>query len=166
MPEAPALVPISALLASGREVEALLEPDDTVAELGAWAVVITLFVCFFIRTETSFHRKYLQPVTALVLVVAAFLPLVAVIMILRPAFRRLTEKEEEEPEKEEPESPPATAVDAKPTQIQLEYRSAASQKSLSAEDSVDQYLDDCNTNTLENTASPEERQTTCCIIGL
>lgn len=74
--------------------------DDVVAEVAAWSVTITLFVCYMIRTETSFHRKSLQPVTALVLIVAATLPLIGVIIIVRPAIQSiLGEKGEDEEEK-------------------------------------------------------------------
>ena len=58
-----------------------------------------------IRTETSFHRKSLQPVTALVLIVAATLPLIGVIIIVRPAIQSiLGEKGEDEQEKKDASS--------------------------------------------------------------
>ena len=72
------------------------EADDIVAETCAWSVVITLFICFLIRTETSFHRKNLQPITALVLLVAAVLPLIGVVIIVRPVVRALLGKNKED----------------------------------------------------------------------
>ena len=79
--------------------------DDVVAEVAAWSVTITLFVCYMIRTETSFHRKSLQPVTALVLIVAATLPLIGVIIIVRPAIQSiLGEKGEDKQKKKDASS--------------------------------------------------------------
>lgn len=65
----------------------VIEEDDMVAEVAAWGVVLTLFVCFLIRSMTSFHRAGLLPITTLLLFCAAALPLVAVVAILFPRIR-------------------------------------------------------------------------------
>lgn len=94
--------------------------DDVVAEVAAWSVTITLFVCYMIRTETSFHRKSLQPVTALVLIVAATLPLIGVIIIVRPAIQSiLGEKGEDEQQKKDASS---TAANDTKTLIEINTR--------------------------------------------
>jgi hypothetical protein len=58
--------------------------DDVVAEVAAWSVFMTLFVCFMIRTGTSFHRSNLQPLVSTILVAAACLPLLGFAVVLYP----------------------------------------------------------------------------------
>ena len=66
--------------------------DDTVATIAAWSIVITLMVCFMIRTETSLHDKDLQWIVAVVLLAAAVLPMVALGLIFKPMLAKLRKK--------------------------------------------------------------------------
>ena len=70
----------------------LKSDDDTVAEIAAWSIVITLMVCFMIRTETSLHDKDLQWIVAVVLLAAAVLPMVALGLIFKPMLAKLRKK--------------------------------------------------------------------------
>ena len=70
----------------------LKSDDDTVATIAAWSIVITLMVCFMIRTETSLHDKDLQWIVAVVLLAAAVLPMVALGLIFKPMLAKLRKK--------------------------------------------------------------------------
>ena len=62
----------------------VIPEDDIVAEVAAWSIFLTLFVCFMIRTETSFHRSSLQPLVAAILFTSACLPLIGMGIIFYP----------------------------------------------------------------------------------
>ena len=70
----------------------LKSDDDTVATIAAWSIVITLMVCFMIRTETSLHDKDLQWVVAAILLAAAVLPMVALGFVFKPMLAKLRKK--------------------------------------------------------------------------
>ena len=78
----------------------LKSDDDTVATIAAWSIVITLMVCFMIRTETSLHDKDLQWVVAVVLLAAALLPMVALGLIFKPVLAKLQKKRRQKQRRE------------------------------------------------------------------
>ncbi|KAH8091965.1 alpha-ketoglutarate-dependent dioxygenase alkB-like protein [Aureococcus anophagefferens] len=77
----------------------VFDDDDLIAEISGWSITLTLFVCLMLRAEIALDRHF--GVAAALLVVAALLPLLAALFVIRKFILKLARDGFLKKEKEE-----------------------------------------------------------------
>ncbi|KAH8045698.1 alpha-ketoglutarate-dependent dioxygenase alkB-like protein [Aureococcus anophagefferens] len=77
----------------------VFDDDDLIAEISGWSITLTLFVCLMLRAEIALDRHF--GVAAALLVVAALLPLLAALFVIRKLILKLARDGFLKKEKEE-----------------------------------------------------------------